>query len=170
MCGLARMPICIRYRDCLCHRDHKCDPLGGACNATWNLWKRNSGGSLALESIPVVCAQDMQVAVMVRDGKLISYRPDTGQAQLNYDLPSVYPNPSLTTVQAGVGVGSTPAASGITRLDIYAIETTPPHAPNVPMTSTSGTKIEMQWQGTVDDGSGLMFYEVWRRPIADPNG
>ena len=28
----------------------------------------------------------------------------------------------------------------------------------------------MQWQGTIDNGAGLMLYQVWRRPVADPNG
>jgi hypothetical protein len=143
---------------------------GGGCMATLTLWRRNASTGLSLLSQgPIVCAQDMQTAVMVRDGTLVAYRPDTGQAQLNYALPSVYPNPALGTVQAGVGVAGTPAGNGIAKLDIYAIETVPPRAPNVPMTSTSGAKIEMQWQGTVDDGAGLMFYQVWRRPIADPN-
>ena len=38
----------------------------------------------------------------------------------------------------------------------------------VPTASTSGDKVELQWQGSADPGAGILFYQVFRRPIAEP--
>jgi hypothetical protein len=62
---------------------HNVTVAGGGCTAVLTLWQRNPSGTLALSNGVIACAQDMQTAVMVRDGTLVAYRPDTGQAQLN---------------------------------------------------------------------------------------
>ena len=63
------------------------------------------------------------------------------------------------------------------RVDVYNIDTTGPTAASIPTVSTSGIssagatagKAEMQWQPTTDPGAGVMLYQLWRRPLADPN-
>lgn len=145
---------------------------GGNCSAVLTLWRRDaSTNSLStVYAIGIACSQEMDLSIVARDSVLVVYRPDTRVWLSWYTLPSYYPNPSQATSQMGVGVASTPTTSGITKADAYAIDTVAPNSPNPPMVSTSGTKVEMQWQGTIDAGAGLMFYQMWRRPLADPSG
>ena len=134
------------------------------------VWRRDGTTLSTVIQGWTACAQDMEFAVTVRDNTLVLYRPDTQLLYTLVGLPSTYPNPAAPSYQGGAGVAGTPSGNGIARADIYAIETTGPVPANIPMTSTSGSKIEMQWQGTIDNGAGLMLYQVWRRPVADPNG
>lgn len=74
------------------------------------------------------------------------------------------------TGRPGIGVASTPAGNGISRVELNYADTTLPPTPAKPGVSAFSNSVEMQWQGSGDDatGSGLYVYQVYRRTL--PSG
>jgi RHS repeat-associated protein len=138
----------------------------GTCSATVRQWKRQAGVLTMLGSATIQCASSPQyytsLRVVMRNYIFIVYGSDGLPLLANYDL-------SIASGQPGLGVSSAPANNRITMVELVVRDVTGPSNPTVPGVTAFDTKVEMQWSTSVDPGSGIYAYHVFRKRPTDPD-
>ena len=130
------------------------DSLG--CAAQFFLSKTTpGGGTTVLAQLPYPCHDGMKLRIVAR-GSAIAVGIDTGwtmtftDAEISSGAGGVYVNPA--------------AGSGISNVQVGAIDTVAPNAVGAITSSASPSRVDLQWAATSDDtaGSGVAGYRVWR--------
>jgi hypothetical protein len=130
----------------------------GYCSATFVILQSVAGTVTALGSHVSGCRDGMILRLVVRGSLTIAY--------VDQSAWFIYSSSGVPSGQAGVGAYATPAGNAISVVNIGAGDNVAP--PPVPAQSVGvaafANRIEMQWQGVVDDsaGVGLWCYVVHR--------
>ena len=128
---------------------------GGSCTATAALTKRVNGAVTLLYSTPMACHSTSLIQAFAHGTVLLAFVDGIG---LDWE------DSSITSGQPGVGAYGTPNGAAITQAALMPMDRIAPATVQNVTTSVSPNRVDLQWQGAVDDpsGSGLWCYWVWR--------
>jgi RHS repeat-associated protein len=129
---------------------------GSSCSATLAITKRVNGAVTLLESTPAGCHSTSLVQVFVHSTTLLAF-VDGINVGATWDS-------SIASGQPGVGAYGTPSGAAITQAALIPMDRIAPAAVQNVASSVSPNRVDLQWQGAVDDpnGSGIWCYLVWR--------
>jgi hypothetical protein len=131
---------------------------GGNCSATLTVNQRVAGVITTLGSSIVGCRNGMELRTKFGNGLMIAI-DGTWLA-----IPMTPPAPIFGS--PGVGVIGAPSGNALTRVQLGPADRVAPGQIDVRSirTSVSSQKVDMKWQGVVDDpnGAGILFYIVYR--------
>lgn len=134
---------------------------GGGCMGTLALYKRSAGVVTLLGSTPAACWSGMKIRTVYNANAFTVLHGDTPYFSVN--------DGTISTGQPGVGAYGTPAGNTISLVDLG------PHDGNAPApvagqsigSSSFPNRVDLQWQGVVDDpnGSGLFGYVLAKNGV-----
>ncbi|MEK7407925.1 MAG: hypothetical protein AAB225_22875, partial [Acidobacteriota bacterium] len=128
---------------------------GSACTASLLAYKRVSGVVTFLTSTIVPCRNGMvfRSVRLPAPWEVISVQIDGLQYLVITDS-------SIATGKPGVGAYSTPAGNSIALVELGPADRVAPSGPNPQSFGASvfPNKVDLQWQGSVDDANGIGFF------------
>ncbi|HXJ43138.1 MAG TPA: hypothetical protein VNH18_27915, partial [Bryobacteraceae bacterium] len=144
---------------------------GGYCSATLAVYKRVSNSVTLLSSTTVNCYNGMVMRTVVRPSVGLFVILTSPYVNTIYGWPTGYNivDSAITTGAAGVGAYNTPAGNAISQVQLGPLDQIAPGTVNAQSVGTYAlpNRVEMQWQGVVDDtnGIGLWDYYIYRNGV-----
>ena len=131
----------------------------GVCSATVAEYKIVSGTATGLNAAYIPCHNGMVVrAVMLNGGTIVVYIDNVDYLATT--------DTSITSGAAGISVASAPSGNTISQVQLGRLDTVAPGgiSPATVGTSSFPTRVDLQWQGVLDDanGIGLFAYQLSR--------
>jgi hypothetical protein len=143
---------------------------GPYCSATLAVYKRVSNTVTLLTSTAINCYNGLTVRTIIRGTTMtIIYTSPYAGTILSWPAAISVTDSSIAAGAAGVAAYNTPSGNAIAQTQLGAIDTIAPSAVNAQSVATYNlpTRVEMQWQGVVDDtdGIGLWDYKIYRNSV-----
>jgi len=143
---------------------------GAYCSATLAIYKRVSNVVTLLSSSSISCYNGLVMRTVVRGSTLFVMHssPYSGEVQ-GWPAAVTVTDSSITSGVAGIGVYNTPSGNSVENVSLGPLDRVAPSAVTAQSIATYvlPNRVEMQWQGVVDDanGIGLWNYQVYRNQV-----